>query len=321
MTTQPDDLGFAPSHDVPVGYMLRTREYYQALGYGEPYRWAHYAEVPFLRLTRPLALCRVTIVTTGAPYRPGCGEQGRGAPYNAAAKFYSVYSGDTASDPDLRISHVAIDRAHTTAEDIGTYFPLLQLRRCVAAGRIGALAPRFHGLPTNRSQRATIEVDCPQLVARCRADAVDAVVLVPNCPVCHQSVSLAARALETAGIATVVMGCAKDIVEHVGVARLLFSDFPLGNAAGRPRDVESQALTLELALRVLESAPAARTTVQSPLRWSASADWKLDYCNVQRLSSDELQRRRAAFDAGKADARRVREEASPGRHRADNGAG
>jgi hypothetical protein len=159
------------------------------------------------------------------------------------------------------------------------------------------------------------------LVARCRADAVDAVVLVPNCPVCHQSVSLAARALETAGIATVVMGCAKDIVEHVGVARLLFSDFPLGNAAGRPRDVESQALTLELALRVLESAPAARTTVQSPLRWSASADWKLDYCNVQRLSSDELQRRRAAFDAGKADARRVREEASPGRHRADNGAG
>jgi hypothetical protein len=246
----------------------------------------------------------VAIVTTAAPYRPGCGEQGPGAPYNAAAKFYSVYSGDTASDPDLRISHVAIDRAHTTAEDIGTYFPLLQLRRCVAAGRIGALAPRFHGLPTNRSQRATIEVDCPQLVARCRADAVDAVVLVPNCPVCHQSVSLAARALETAGIATVVMGCAKDIVEHVGVARLLFSDFPLGNAAGRPRDVESQALTLELALRVLESAPAARTTVQSPLR-----------------SSDELQRRRAAFDAGKADARRVREEASPGRHRADNGAG
>ena len=140
----------------------------------------------------------------------------------------------------------------------------------------------------------------PELVARCRADAVDAVLLVPNCPVCHQSVSLAARALEHAGIATVVMGCAKDIVEHVGVPRLLFSDFPLGNAAGRPRDVASQDLTLELALRVLESAPAARTTVQSPLRWSDNPDWKLDYCNIERLSPEEIQRLRAEFDAGKA---------------------
>jgi hypothetical protein len=183
----------AAAHDVPIGYMLRTREYYSALGYGEPYRWAHFAEVQFHRLAKPLALCRVTIVTTAAPYRPECGEQGPGAPYNAAAKFYSVYSGDASSDPDLRISHVAIDRAHTTAEDIGTYFPLLSLRRAAAAGRIGALAARFHGLPTNRSHRATIDVDCVEIVARCKADGVDAVILMPNCPVCHQSVALAAR--------------------------------------------------------------------------------------------------------------------------------
>ena len=79
---------------------------------------------------------------------------------------------------------------------------------------------------------------------------------------------LAARHLEGNGIATIVMGCAKDIVEYCGVPRFLFSDFPLGNAAGRPNDPESQAFTLELALRVLESATVARTTVQSPLRWS-----------------------------------------------------
>ena len=65
--------------------------------------------------------------------------------------------------------------------------------------------------------------------------------------------------LEESGIATVVMGCAKDIVEHVGVPRLSFSDFPLGNAAGRPKDSKSQAFTLELALKVLETAPAPRT--------------------------------------------------------------
>jgi hypothetical protein len=102
------------------------------------------------------------------------------------------------------------------------------------------------------------------------------------------------------------MGCAKDIVEHVGVPRFLFSDFPLGNAAGRPNDRDSQASTLELALRVLETAPAPRTTVQSPQRWSASADWKLDYCNVERLIPEEIAQRRAEFDKGKAEAQALR---------------
>ena len=299
----------APAHDAPIAYMQRTRSYYQALGYGAPYEWAHFADVPFRPVVKSLATCRVGLVTTAAPHQAGRGDQGPGAPYNAAAKFYSVYSGDTSVDPDLRIAHVAIDRKHTTAEDPGSYFPLAALRRSAHAGRIGALAPRFHGLPTNRSQRATLDIDVPELVARCRADAVDAVLLVPNCPVCHQSVSLAARALERAGIATVVMGCAKDIVEHVGVPRLLFSDFPLGNAAGRPRDVASQDLTLELALRTLETAPGPRTTVQSPLRWSADPGWKLDYCNIERLSSREIQRLRAEFDAGKALAKTARDSA------------
>jgi hypothetical protein len=297
----------AAPHDIAIPYMQRTRDYYRALGYGAPYEWAHYVDVPFRPLDKPLAQCRVALVTTAAPYQPDKGDQGPGSPYNARAKFYAVYSGDAAIDHDLRIAHVAIDRKHTTAEDIGSYFPLRPLRDAAARARIGAIAPRFHGLPTNRSQRATLDTDCPDLVARCAADRVDAALHVPNCPICHQSVGLAARALETAGIATVVMGCAKDIVEHVGVPRFVFSDFPLGNAAGRPRDPESQAFTLELALQVLERAPAPRTTVQSPLRWSDDPDWKLDYCNVERLSEDDLRRLRAAFDAVKADARAVRE--------------
>jgi hypothetical protein len=124
--------------------------------------------------------------------------------------------------------------------------------------------------------------------------------------VCHQTVSLAARHLEENGIATVVMGCAKDIVEFVGVPRFLFSDFPLGNAAGRPKDPQSQALTLELALRVLEAAPGPRTTVQSPLRWREDPAWKLDYSNIERLSSEEIRRRREEFDRQKEIAKDIR---------------
>jgi len=296
------------SADAPIAYLSRIRTYYEALGYGAPYVWAHYQDVPFQPLARPLSACRVALVTTAAPYQPGKGDQGPGAPYNAAAKFYAIYSGDTAFDPDLRISHLAIDRQHTTAEDINSYFPLVALRRAAAKGRIGGLTARFHGLPTNRSQQTTLAVDCVELVSRCTADGADAALLVANCPVCHQSCALAARALEAQGIATVVMGCARDIVEHVGVPRLLFSDFPLGNAAGRPGDRPSQETTLDLALELLESASRPRTTLASPLRWSPDSDWKLDYCNIERLGAEEIARRRAEFDAAKAIARIRRED-------------
>jgi len=292
-------------HDVPIPYLERTRRYYQALGYGEPYRWAHHAHVPFARLAAPLARSTIGIVTTAAPYREGAlalAPEGDLA-YQARGKFHAVYSGDSGSDPDLRITHVAIDFQHTRADDPGTWFPLPALRRAAADGRIGAVAPRFHGMPTNRSQRRTLEVDVPELLARCRADEVDAMVLVANCPVCHQTLALAARTLEANGIPTVLMGCAKDIVELAGVPRFLFSDFPLGNAAGRPHDLASQEATLALALDLLESARAPRTTVQSPLAWSSDATWKLDYANVDRLLPDEIARRRRAFDRAKGEAK------------------
>jgi D-proline reductase (dithiol) PrdB len=298
--------GFAPAHDIPIPYMARTRDYYRALGYGEPYVWAHYAYVPFAPLTQPLSKSRLTIVTTAAPFLPGKGDQGPGAPYNAAAKFYKVYSLASIRDHDLRISHLAIDREHTSAADVSTYFPLRELRKLVEEGAVGSLTASVHGLPTNRSHRITLETDCPELVRRCKSEGTDAAILVPNCPVCHQSSSLAARALEAAGIATVIMGCAKDIADHAGVPRFLFSDFPLGNAAGRPFDVASQALTLDLALKLLEAAPGPRTTQQSPLAWAACADWKRDYCNVARLTPGDIAQKRAEFDKGKRIARALR---------------
>src|SRR5438477_8687899 len=178
MSESEDGFGFAPEHDQPVPYLQRIRDYYQTLGYGTPYRWAHYAEAPFTPLTKPLRECRIGFVTTAAPYQSDKGEQGPGAPYNAAAKFYTVYSGDTAADHDLRISHVGYDRAHTTAGDSNTWFPLTELRHAAATGRIGEVAPRFHGAPTNRSHRVTLEQACPESLSRLREDKADAVVLV-----------------------------------------------------------------------------------------------------------------------------------------------
>lgn len=301
-----DDHGLTPEYDQPIRYIERTRRWYAALGYGNPYRYAQHADVPFTAMARPVSASRVALLTTAAPYQPDKGEQGAGAPYNAAAKFYEVYSGDTAADHDLRVSHVAVDRAHLT-DDSNCWFPLPALRRAVAAGRVGALAPRFHGIPTNRSQRHTVEVDAQEALRRCREDEAEAAILVANCPVCHQTMSLTARTLEAAGIATVVMGAAKDIVELCGVPRFLFSDVPLGNAAGLPHDVASQDATLALALRLLEGAPGPRTTVQNPMTWPGPASWRIDYMNLDALTPEQIAEHRAKNDAAKQLAQDVRD--------------
>lgn len=289
--------------DLPIPYMARTRAYYQALGYDEPYRWAHFADVPFAPLRKKLRECRIGLVTTAVPYDPARGKQGPGAPYNAAAKFHRAYAHSVEGSPDVRIAHVTYDRTHTTAEDQNSWFPLAQLKRAAADGRIGSVSPRFYGAPTTRSQRSTLEQDAPDILAAMREDGVDAAVLVPNCPVCHQTIALTARHLEAAGIPTVIMGAARDIVEHAGVPRFLFSDFPLGNAAGKPHDVASQAATLALALDVLEGATAPRTTVQSPQRWSDDPSWKRDFDNVETLSPADLARLRAKHEQHRSIAR------------------
>jgi len=304
--SQASELTFAPELDQPIRYIERTRNYYLGLGYDNPYVWAHFIDVPFASLAKPLNQSVLGLITTAVTFDPDKGPQGQGAPYNAAAKFYQPYKKTIASDVDLRIAHVGIDRKNANMDDMNCWFPLEAAKRAAAAGRFKSLSPHFYGLPTNRSQRHTLEIDAPLILEMLRSDKVDVAVLIPNCPICHQSQSLLARYLETAGMSTVVMGTAKDIVEYCGVPRFLLSDFPLGNAAAKPNDLRSQDLNFELALRLLESAPAPRTTVQSPLIWSTDPAWKLDYSNLDRLSSEEIARLREEAEKARITARELR---------------
>ena len=300
------ELVFAPEWDQPVRYMERTRNYYLGLGYDNPYVWAHYSEVPFTPLKKPLNQSVLALITTAVPYDPQHGDQGPGAPYNAAAKFYKPYQYSIDARIDLRIAHVGIDRKNANMEDSHCWFPLEAAKQAQKEGRIKAISRHFYGLPTNRSQRHTLEKDAPIILEMLRADHVDVAVLIPNCPICHQSQSLLARFLEAAGIPTVVIGAAKDIVEYCGVPRFLFSDFPLGNAAAKPHDEPSRKLNFDLALRLLESASVARTTIQSPLIWSSDASWKMDYSNLDKLSKEEVARLREEAERARITARELR---------------
>ncbi len=120
--------------------------------------------------------------------------------------------------------------------------------------------------------------------------------------------SLVARHLEENGLSTVVMGSARDVVEECGVARFVFTDFPLGNPCGKPWDVAMQRSIVGTALDLLERAWVPRTTLQTPFRWE-NDEWRdafmrVDDSNREKLAREGEERRRLQAEA-KADRQRL----------------
>jgi D-proline reductase (dithiol) PrdB len=121
-------------------------------------------------------------------------------------------------------------------------------------------------------------------------------------------VSLVARHLEENGVPTVLMGSARDVVEECGVARFVFTDFPLGNPCGKPWDAEMQRAIVGVGLDMLERAWMVRTTVQTPFRWS-NDEWRdafmrVDDSNREALAREGEERRRRQAEAKKERVRR-----------------
>ena len=159
-----------PTRRTYVSYIDKSREYYAAQGYGNPYRWAQFDDVPFTALPRPLSHSVVTVITT-AHHIPGAGE---------TPSLHIVYSVPSDAPPAmLSTDGLFWDRQATHTEDLDSYFPVHRLQELARDGRIGRLARRLHGVPTEYSQRLTTERDAPQILHRCREDGADAAILVP----------------------------------------------------------------------------------------------------------------------------------------------
>ena len=157
-----------PRNDEPVRYMERTRDYYRAIGYEKDYVWANYADVPFARLDKPLREVRIGLVTSAHPPDKS----------NHDAKgIRHVWSGRIDPLPVLNTDNLAWDRESTHTEDRESFLPTEALKALVASGAIGSITERFHGAPTGYSQRKTIEVDAPEILARLREDGAEAVLL------------------------------------------------------------------------------------------------------------------------------------------------
>jgi len=246
----------------PVEYIRITRERYEKAGF-EPYRW-HHSDTPpaWAAMKKPLSECRLGVILSAGVYVTG------------QVAFY--YKDDTSlrripktvDARDLRFAHVTEYMLGDARTDANCLAPVDALRRLEAEGFVGELAGTFYscmgGIYSQRKARETV---IPALLDAMRAERVDAVLLVPFCPVCHQTMSLAARHMEEAGLPTVCLGSALDIVRAVNPPRMVFLDYPLGHSAGKPFDSADQYHVVRAAVGALETIDRPGTVVTLPNRW------------------------------------------------------
>ena len=150
----------------PVPYMERTRQYYRALGYTKDYVWATFDDVPFAPLRKALSRSRIALITTANP------------PDYAGVR--GLWCGLVSSPPSaLHTADLAWDKESTHTDDRECFLPIDTASALAADGVFSELAPRFHGVPTDYSQRSTTEVVAPNVLERLREDGADAAVLCP----------------------------------------------------------------------------------------------------------------------------------------------
>ena len=160
-----------------VEYMQRIREYYLGQGYEKPYVWAHFEDVPFTPLKKPLSESTVTLFSTSdVSLRREEGEA-LSAVETTVGEVYSV-PWDTPTEK-LYSRQESFDRYATSLDDIDSYMPLSRLREFVQAGRVGAVTRGFHNVNRGYSKSLMMETAAPAALAKCREEGADVAILTP----------------------------------------------------------------------------------------------------------------------------------------------
>ncbi|MDX1382783.1 MAG: glycine/sarcosine/betaine reductase selenoprotein B family protein [Thermoanaerobaculia bacterium] len=247
----------------PIDYVPRLNEKYQSLGFPE-YRWTIHTETPLTPPTKPLAECTVSLLTSGGvslrdapPFDPDARNDLRldAIPNDAPSSAFQIH--------DNYYDHTDAGR------DINCIFPIDRLRELAAEGTIGGVAARlWSGFMGRIYIRSTVTDEAaPAFVRELEADGVDILVLVPACPLDHQTAGLVSRVAEAAGIVTVNVSTGRDLTRQVMPPRSVFVNFPMGNCFGRPGDVEQQTRILRDALELAASDCAPGALVDLPYDW------------------------------------------------------
>lgn len=213
------------------------------------YPFVRNKRAPFTPARRALPMLNLALISSAGAYVDGT------EPFNKQAldgdfTFREIPTEIAATD--LKFAGRGYDPS-SVEQDLNSLIPLDRLFEFESNGIIGQLNPVFWSFCGFIPDAATFTVELiPQLVERVKRYEIQAALLIPASILCHQSVGLAARAIEAAGIATMTLAVIKDITASVRPPRAALYNGCLGSIAGNPGWPEHQRRILDEALRLIE---------------------------------------------------------------------
>lgn len=92
----------------------------------------------------------------------------------------------------------------------------------------------------------------PAIAKILKEEGVDIAVFTGGCGTCHRSAVIVQRAVEAAGMSTIIVAALPPIARQQGAPRIAAPHVPIGSNAGEPRNVEMQTAILKDTLRAVE---------------------------------------------------------------------
>jgi D-proline reductase (dithiol) PrdB len=215
----------------------------------ESYSFVKNRHAPFLPARRALPMMNLALVSSAGAYLDGSES------FDAAAVGGDLTYREIPTEIDAEDLQIVARGYDPTAvlQDLNCLVPLVRLIEFQQNGIIGQLNPvfwSFQGFIPNAAR--LVDEMLPKLVQRLARYEVQAALLVPASRLCHQSISLAARAIEAAGIPTMMLAVNKEVIESVRPPRAALYEGDFGSVAGRPNFPEQQRRVLDEALRLIE---------------------------------------------------------------------
>ena len=213
------------------------------------YPFVENSRAPFTAARRAITMTNLAVIVSAGTYIDGTD------PFdtNAADGDFNLRELPTDIElRDLRFAARGYDPGFTQ-RDANVQVPLERLREFESNRVIGQIAPvfwSFCGFIPNAARFADETI--PQLLERLNRYDVQAALLIPASQLCHQSVALAARAIEQTGLPTMTLGVDRETLESARPPRAAFYAGKLGSVVGEPNWPQHQRRVLDEALRWIE---------------------------------------------------------------------
>jgi len=215
----------------------------------EAYPFVENTRSPFTPLRRALPMLNLALISSAGAYIDGTDPFDTSAP-DGDFSFREIPSEIDLSD--LRFAARGYE-LRFVQQDPNVQVPLARLAEFRANRVIGQLSSVFWSFCGFIPDAARLADEMlPKVVERLKRYEVQAALLIPASRLCHQSVALAARAIESARIPTITLGVQLDVMEHARPPRLAYYEGQLGSVAGNAKWPEHQRRVLDEALRWLE---------------------------------------------------------------------